>query len=62
MKLHGRTIKDSTVEPRDTLLEDVPKIVNRYEKKNSNTFVQVEQLECPVLYVLGGRTCCLSCR
>ena len=27
--------KDTTLEPRDVLLKDVPKMINQYEKKNN---------------------------
>jgi mRNA-degrading endonuclease YafQ of YafQ-DinJ toxin-antitoxin module len=30
--------RETTIEPRDILLEDVPKMVNQYEKKNNITF------------------------
>ena len=30
--------RETTIEPRDILLEDVPKMVNQFEKKNKITF------------------------
>jgi transposase InsO family protein len=38
IKWKGYSLKDATVEPRTTLLEDVPKMVRAFEKKNKLTF------------------------